>query len=99
MPMTREEHETLLNELLNTDLEHSRRTEILQNLRTDYGSVISDFEENTNRITKLTADNSDLVVSNSKLFRQIGVVGSPEEKEIEKKEFSQTVTISDLEKE
>lgn len=96
--MPRDEHEALLNELLNPELEQSRRTEILQTMRTDYGSVLTDFEEHTNKINKLTADNSDLVVSNSKLFRQIGVTGTGKEKDEEQKEFSETVTISDLER-
>lgn len=97
--MERESHEALLNELINPELEQSRRTEILQQLRVDYGSVLSEHQEHTTKIEKLTADNSDLVVSNSKLFRQIGVTGQPEDKEVQEKEFSETVRISDFEKE
>lgn len=99
MPMTREEHEELLNELLLPDLEQSRRTEILQQLRTDYGSVIADFEDITSTNEKLQKDNSDLVISNSKLFRQIGIheQGKEKEEETEQKEFSETVTLEDLE--
>lgn len=99
MPMPRDNHENLLNELMNPEIEHTRRSEILQELRVDYGTVLTEHEEHTSRIDKLTKDNSDLVVSNSKLFRQIGVVGQPEEKEVKEKEFSETVTISQLEKE
>lgn len=99
MPLTREEHEAILNDLLNPELEQSRRTELLQNLRVDYGAVITEHTENAERIKKLTEDNGDLVVSNSKLFRQIGITGTESEKEVEKKEFSQTVRISDFEKE
>ncbi|MCU7526578.1 MAG: scaffolding protein [Ignavibacteria bacterium] len=97
MPMTRDEHETLLNELLNPEIEHSRRTEILQQMRVDYTSVITDFDKNTQTIEKLTKDNGDLVVSNSKLFRQIGLTDT-NKKEDEKKEISETITIEELEK-
>ncbi len=97
--MDREVYEELLNTLLDPELEQSRRTEILQELRVDYNNVLTNHEETTKKIEKLSKDNSDLVVSNSKLFRQIGVVGDEklEEKE-EQKEFSETVTIEELEK-
>jgi regulator of replication initiation timing len=97
MPLSRDEHEALLNELLNPEIEHSRRTEILQQMRVDYTNVISDFEKNTQTIEKLTKDNGDLVVSNSKLFRQIGLTDTSK-KEEEKKEVSETITIEQLEK-
>lgn len=99
MPMDREAYESILNDLLNPELEQSKRTDLLQQLRVDYGTVISEHDEHTSKIKKLSEDNSDLVVSNSKLFRQIGLTNSDDNKEEEKKEFSQTVTISQLEKE
>lgn len=98
MPMSREDHEKLLNELLVGDLEHSRRTEILQQLRGDYATVITDFNKITETNKKLQTDNDDLIVSNSKLFREIGLVGTQQEEEIKEKEFSETVTIEALEK-
>jgi len=98
MPMKKDEHETLLNKLLDTDLSHSERTEILQTLRTDYGGVLADFDDHTKSIEKLQSENSDLVVSNSKLFRQIGVTGTEKEKDVEEKEFSETITLEELEK-
>jgi hypothetical protein len=99
MPMQREEHETLLNELLLPDLEHTRRTEILQALRVDYGTVLTDFDSITTNNTKLKKDNDDLIVSNSKLFRQIGVTGNETlEKETKEKEFSETITLESLER-
>jgi hypothetical protein len=97
--MNREEHETLLTELLNPEIEHSRRTDILQQLRVDHVTGHSDYEEITKTATKLQRDNDDLIVSNSKLFRQIGIGGSEEKKEEEKqKEFSETITLEALEK-
>lgn len=98
MPMDREKHEELLNTLLDPDLETSKRTEILQELRVDYNNVLTNHAEMETNIEKLSKDNSDLIVSNSKLFRQMGVVGGEENKEEEKKEeFSETVTIEELE--
>lgn len=99
MPMPKDKHEELLNELLTPDLEQSRRTELLQLLRADYGTVLTDFEVLTKTRDKLQADNADLVVSNSKLFRQVGIMGDEKAKEKdEKKTFSETVTLEALEK-
>jgi hypothetical protein len=98
MPMERDKHETILEQLLNPELPQSERTGLLQSLRVDYGTVIADHTDHSSRIEKLSSDNSDLVVSNSKLFRQIGVTETGKEKEVEKKEFSETVTIEQLEK-
>lgn len=96
MPMEREKHEAILNELLNPEIEQSRRTELLQELRVDYGSVITDYTELKQSNEKLQADNSDLVVSNSKLFRQIGLTDTNEKEEVKEKEFSETVTLEGL---
>lgn len=100
MPMSKEEHESLLNELLGADIEQSRRTEILQQLRVDYGTVHADFDNLTTTNQKLQANNDDLIVSNSQLFRQLGVVGGNAElqKQEEQKTFSETVTLEALEK-
>jgi hypothetical protein len=98
MPMKREDYENLLNELLVVDLEQSKRTEILQKLRVDYGTVHADFEKLTTANERFQKDNDDLVVANSKLFRELGYVGTKDEKKEEEKEFSQTVTIEDLER-
>jgi hypothetical protein len=98
MPMKREDYENLLNELLVADLEQSKRTDILQQLRVDYGKVHADFEQLTTANERFKIDNDDLVVANSKLFRELGYVGTPDKKVEEEKEFSQTVTIEDLER-
>lgn len=98
MPMSREDYENLLNELMTPELDHSTKTDILQKLRVDYTNVHSEFDELTKTSSRLQKDNEDLVVSNSKLFRQLGVVGTPNEEKEEKKEFSETITIEQLEK-
>jgi predicted nucleic acid-binding Zn-ribbon protein len=97
-PMEREKHEDLLNELLTPELETSRKTEILQELRKDYGTVHSDFSDLTKNNASLQKKHDDLVVSNSMLFRQIGNSENPEKsKEEEQKSFSESVTIESLE--
>lgn len=98
MVMERDAHEGILNQLLNPELPQSERTELLQQLRVDYGSVISEHTEAMQSLEQLQRDNSDLVVSNSKLFRQIGITDTGKEKEEEKVDFSESVTIEALEK-
>ena len=96
--MTKEEYEEILNKLVDKDLEQSERTELLQTLRSDYNTVLSDFEDFEKKTAKLEKDNNDLVVSNSQLFRQLGTVNDSEmSKEEEQKSFSEEVTIADLE--
>lgn len=96
--MNRDDHENLLNELMNPEIEHTRRTEILQQLRVDHATGHNDYEQINRSAEKLKADNQDLIVSNSKLFRQIGVVGTEKEVEEEKKDFSETITIEQIER-
>jgi regulator of replication initiation timing len=99
MPMSREDHENLLGELLNPELPQSDRTEILQKLRVDYGTVLADFDDTSKKLDKLTTDNQDLTLANSKLFRQIGIPkGSDEEKKEDQKEFSETITLEQIER-
>jgi metal-responsive CopG/Arc/MetJ family transcriptional regulator len=97
MPMERDKHEEILTQLLNPELEQSTRTELLQSLRADYSTVISDHTSLSENVSKLQANNDDLIVSNSKLFREIGITGNDkQEKEVEQKEFSETVTLEEL---
>lgn len=97
MPMDLKRHEEILSQLNNPELSHSERTDLLQELRQDYGTVISEYTDLTSNVEKLRNENQDLVVSNSKLFRQVGITESQEE-EVQKEEFSETVTIEQLEK-
>jgi hypothetical protein len=99
MIFKREEHEDLLAELLSPELEHSRKTEILSKLRDNYTEFTTTHETMSKTKEKLERDNADLVISNSKLFRQTGIYGETEHKEEEKEqEFSETITIEALEK-
>jgi uncharacterized membrane-anchored protein len=97
MPLSREEHETLLADLLTPELEAAKKTEILQSLRDNYTEYSTTFEVLSNEKEKLAKDNADLVVANSKLFRQTGIVTEGEPKKDEAKEFSKSVTIESLE--
>jgi hypothetical protein len=97
--MSRDDHENLLSELLAPEIEHSRKSEILQQLRVDHGTAHAETNELTEKQQKLQKERDDLVVSNSQLFRQLGTEGNPEKKEeVEQKEFSETVTLEDFEK-
>jgi len=100
MPMERDAHEALLTELLNPEIEHSRKTEILQLVRADYVGVQNDFSELEKSNIHFKKNNDDLLQSNSMLFRQAGMLGREEEKEEEivQQEFSETVTIEQLER-
>jgi hypothetical protein len=99
MIFKREEHEDLLAELLSPEIEHSRKTEILSKLRDNYTEFTTTHETMSKTKEKLERDNADLVISNSKLFRQTGIYGETEHKEEEKEqEFSETITIEALEK-
>jgi hypothetical protein len=97
MPLSREEHDSLLNELLTPDLEAGRRTEILTSIRDHNLEYTTSYETLNKEKDKLAKDNSDLVIANSKLFRQTGVVVTEDPKKDEAKEFSKSVTIEALE--
>ena len=97
--LNKEDHEKLLSELLNPEIEQSAKTEILTQLRDNYTGFTSEHETVLQTNEKLQRDKEDLVVSNSKLFRQTGILGdSGKPKEEAKKEFSQTIKLSDIEK-
>jgi len=95
--MERDKHEGLLTELLGGELEQSRKTEILQDLRNDNNVGIEDTKTFTEKNERLQRDNDDLIVSNSKLFRQTGVVGQEDEEKVDEKKYSETVTVEELE--
>lgn len=98
MPLEKDKHEEILGKLLNPELPQSERTDLLQALRVDYGSVLADHDTHTKQIEKLSADNSDLVVANSKLFRERGFTSNDDKEKEDKKSFSETVTIEQMEK-
>ena len=98
MPMEKEKYEEILIQLNSPDLEHSVKTDLLQQLRTDYNNVHTEFAETTKANEKLQKDNTELVISNSQLFRTAGIIGNDKkEEEVKELEFSETVTIEQLE--
>jgi phage I-like protein len=80
MRLTREERENLLADLLNPELDHTSKSEHLQKLRVSLDTADGEIEDFTKSNTKLKADNDDLIISNSKLFRQLGVLGEMKNK-------------------
>lgn len=97
MVMKREDHEALLTELMDEGIETSRKTEILQELRASNDEGIQTVEDLTKNNEKLQTDKDDLVVSNSKLFRQLGQETNPNQEEQEQQNLSEEITIESLE--
>lgn len=96
MALSREEHEALLTELADGNVEESRKYEILQSLRNDSIAHHEDFEDMTNTVNQLTEDNKQLQIANSRLFREQYSNAETDEEEIEQ-DFSESITVSDLE--
>lgn len=95
--MKRDDHEALLSELMDEGIETSRKTEILQELRASNDEGIQTVDDLTKNRDKLQTDKDDLVVSNSKLFRQLGDQTNPNQEEQKEQDFSEEITIESLE--
>lgn len=99
MPMKREDHESLLGELVDPNLAQERRLEILTSLRTDYTGVIDEHSTNITKIDKLEAENKDFLKSHAQLFRKLGSMEDPElQKTQEQTDLAETITLEDIEK-
>lgn len=100
MAMEHARHEEILASLNNPELAVTEKTELLQELRADYGTVLTDLSTQKSAIEKLQSTNDDLVIANSSLFRQAGFAGSSDEerKKEEEKSFSETITLEALER-
>lgn len=72
MVMEVSRHEEILNTLNNPDLEHTERTQLLSELRSDFTTVVTDFSTNTKTITELEKERNDLLLAHSQMFRQLG---------------------------
>nr|5WLQ_A Chain A, Capsid assembly scaffolding protein,Myosin-7,Microtubule-associated protein RP/EB family member 1 [synthetic construct] len=59
-PLKPEEHEDILNKLLDPELAQSERTEALQQLRVNYGSFVSEYNDLTKRNNLLQAELEEL---------------------------------------
>ncbi len=97
MPMERDSHEQLLSELMGQPTEE-RKTEILQQLRADYSTVIHDHTNLTESERKLKLDKEDLLIANGRLFRENGIFVNDKEKDekVEQQTFSETVTLESI---
>ncbi|HSW76032.1 MAG TPA: gp7 family phage scaffolding protein [Candidatus Saccharimonadales bacterium] len=97
MPLSHEDHENLLNELNNPELDVVRRTEVLQLMRTNFGETSSVLEDSQTLIQKNQQMINDLTLANSKLFRQIGIEQDQNQKQKEDaKTRSETITLESL---
>lgn len=96
MPLPYEEYESLITELNNPELEHTRRVEILSDLRNDYTAVHADFTNLTSTNEKLKSEKYDLLEANSQLFRKAGFNTEDKKKEEAVKERSETITLEEL---
>ena len=97
-PIPSESLEGLLSELLQEDLTMSRKTEILHELRVANTQDHQDFASLNKNLETLKTQKEDLVVSNSMLFRKLGIeeAKGEDKQKIEEKTFSETVTLEDL---
>lgn len=98
MPMDIERYEEIMSKLNDPELSHTERSELLQELRQDYTQVHEDFKTLTETREKLEAEKNDLLIANSKMFRQLSIhTDEQTDDEEEQKEFSETITIEQLE--
>lgn len=96
MPLSREEHEAILNQALGAETV-TERTELLSQLRDDHAETTSILGASQTTIEKLTTERDDLIVSHSKMFRKQGTQpDSDERKKEEEKTFSESITIDQL---
>ena len=97
MPMDRDRHESLLAELMGQATE-TRKAEILQEFHVDYSGVLTDHEKLSKTTEQLAKDKEDLLVANSRLFRENGVYVADKQKDekVAEQTFSETVTLETL---
>lgn len=98
MPLEKDFHENLLSELLQEDLTTTRKTEILQQLRVANTVDHEEFTKTEKQLNTLKTQKDDLLVSNSMLFRKLGVqdLDKDSQQKEEQKTFSETVTLEDI---
>ncbi|KNC25438.1 hypothetical protein FF38_11039 [Lucilia cuprina] len=93
--LTPEQHEAILNDLMNPETSIETRTQHLMTLRDDYVEVHVNHSTQTQQIDAFKVEVADLQASNSKLFRKIGIDGGTEEqkKNENQQSFSESVTL------
>jgi len=89
----------LIDELNTGEMDVSRRNEILQIIKVQHDHLNESLGSASTQMEQMKKDNYELSLANSKLFREVTFTKeeskTPETKE---KEFSETITLSDLEK-
>lgn len=70
--MTREEHETLVQNIMNSASNQAELSLLLTQLTEDYEKVLTESETATKSVTDLTADNENLRKVNMQLFLKVG---------------------------
>lgn len=92
--MKREEHKTIVNQILGfVSPEHqATASELLSNLSEDYEKVLTESEGNATTAAQMRENNEKLRAANTKLFLRMGEA-APEKKEPEKKEPEQNEVI------
>lgn len=100
MPMDLERHEEILGLLNNPETTHEERTNLLTELRSDYGRVLQEHADFTKRVEELETENGDLLKTNSMLFRDMGSREDPTKSnptpEEQEQELAETITLNDL---
>lgn len=96
--MNPEELEEMLNKLNNPELEHTERTEILQTIREENNNVYQTLNETIESLEKTQKEKLNLLESNSQLFRKLGVQEEKKPDEEKETDLSETIKLSDLEK-
>uniref|UniRef100_UPI0001D8E4DE Capsid assembly scaffolding protein,Tropomyosin alpha-1 chain n=1 Tax=Gallus gallus TaxID=9031 RepID=UPI0001D8E4DE len=59
-PLKPEEHEDILNKLLDPELAQSERTEALQQLRVNYGSFVSEYNDLEEKVAHAKEENLNM---------------------------------------
>lgn len=70
--MKTDDYNARLDELNNPDTTHERRAEIMLEIREAYSNTFDSHTELTSSNTKLSSENKDLLLTNSKYFRMLG---------------------------
>lgn len=97
MVMSREEHEALLVELVDSETSESRKFEIAQSLRNNDIEGHDAFEDMTNRMAETDEVNKQLQQANNQLFRQQVEKTEEEKEEDTQEEKAETIKIEDFE--
>lgn len=95
--MSREDHEKLLVELVDSETTEARKFEIAQSLRNNDIEGHNEFEDMTNKMAEINETNVQLQQANNQLFRQQVEKTEEEQAEDTEEEKAETIKIEDFE--